>query len=480
MNRLLIFLSLIALIGCGEAQQQSTASPDYIYAPDNLSDSALFRLVQERYFEYFWEGSEPISGLGRERLHMDNIYPENDKHVVTSGGAGFGVMAIIVGMERGFISREQGRRQLEKIVGFMERADKFHGAFPHWWNGETGKVKPFGYDDDGGDLVETSYMMQGLLCVRQYFNKGSKDEQKLAARIDTLWRNVEYDWYTNGKKALYWHWSPKYEWKKNFAVKGYNECLILYILAASSPTHSVPKEVYYGGWADSGRIRGRHIYKNDTLHLRHQGPVPHGGPLFWAHYSFLGLDPRGLKDEYADYWKELTTQTKINYQWCVDNPKQFKGYGPDSWGLTASYSYKKYDPNSKFDIGYEAHAPDSAHDLGVISPTAALSSFPYMPNEAMAAMKHWYNDTTLRRKIWGHYGFYDAFSETNGWFPVRYLAIDQGPVVVMMENYRSGLLWKLFMSCPEIKEGLKKLGYQSPWLVDSQQPAIASPQPDIK
>lgn len=462
-NWLIFIFSLITLVSCGDSQQQSaiTTTTDEIPAPDNLSDSALFRFVQERYFQYFWEGSEPISGLGRERLHIDNIYPQNDKHVVTSGGAGFGVMAMIVGMERGFISREQGRMQLEKIVGFIERADKFHGVFPHWWNGETGKVKPFSDHDNGGDLVETAYMLQGLLCVRQYFNDGSEEEKLLANRIDTLWRNVEFDWHrNNNQNILYWHWSPEYAWKMNNRIKGWNECLITYILAASSPTHSIPAEVYNQGWADSGRInKARLIYKNDTLRLRHDGKLPHGGPLFWAHYSFLGLDPRGLKDQWGDYWKEMTTQTKINYQWCVDNPKQFKGYGPDSWGLTASYSAQK---------GYAAHAPDSLHDLGVISPTAALSSFPYMPNEAMAAMKHWYNDTTLRKKIWGRYGFYDAFSESNGWFPTRYLAIDQGPVVVMMENYRSGLLWKLFMSCPEIKDGLKKLGFQSPWLTQSQ------------
>lgn len=464
-QRLISLLVILMMAGCGEPEQTAMAGND-IPAPDNLSDSALFRFVQERHFQYFWEGSEPNSGLGRERLHMDDIYPENDKHIVTSGGAGFGVMAIIVGMERGFITREQGLRQLEKIVGFIERAEKFHGVFPHWWNGETGKVKPFSERDNGGDLVETAYMLQGLLCVRQYFNNGTKEEKLLARRIDTIWRNVEFDWHrNNNQNVLFWHWSPQYAWQMDNKIRGWNECLITYILAASSPTHSIPVEVYDQGWADSGRInKPRLIYKTDTLRLNHQGPELYGGPLFWAHYSFLGLDPRGLKDKWGDYWKEMTAQTHINYQWCVDNPNKFKGYGPNNWGLTASYSYKKYDPKSKFDIGYRAHAPDSAHDVGVISPTAALSSFPYMPNEAMAAMRYWYGDTALRKKIWGRYGFYDAFSETNGWFPVRYLAIDQGPPVVMMENYRSQLLWKLFMTCPEIQEGLKKLGFESPWL----------------
>lgn len=416
-----------------------------------LSSSAIFDIVQQQTFQYFWEGAEPTSGLARERFHVDDVYPQNDKSTVTSGGAGFGVMAVLVGIERGFITREQGVERLETALKFLETADRFHGAFPHWWWGETGKVRPFSKRDNGGDLVESSFLIQGLLCVRQYFREGSEREKKLAARINKLWREVEFDWYRNGtQNVLYWHWSPQYNWDMNFAVKGYNECLIMYILAASSPTHSVPAEVYHQGWAQNGRIVKQTHYKNDTLQLMYQGNPPYGGPLFWAHYSYLGLDPRGLKDRYADYGKEVTAQAKINYQWCVDNPKQYKGYSDSSWGLTASYSVN----------GYSAHAPSEREDLGVISPTAALASFPYTPDQSMAAMKYWYNNK--KDTLFGPYGFYDAFSDTDKWYPKRYLAIDQGPIVVMMENHRSGLLWKLFMSCPEIQTGLKKLGFTSP------------------
>ncbi|TMI66288.1 MAG: beta-glucosidase [Bacteroidetes bacterium] len=421
-------------------------------------DEKIFTEVQKQSFQYFYDGAEPTSGLARERFHADNIYPQNDKNTVTSGGSGFGVMALLVGIERGFITRAEGIQQFNKIIHFLETADRFHGAWPHWWNGETGKVKPFGRKDDGGDLVESSFMAQGLLCVRQYFQNGSAEEKALAARADKLWKEIDFNWYRNGKNILYWHWSPNYAWEMNFGVKGYNECLIMYVLAAASPTHSVPVEVYNEGWADNGKIKD--VNKTDSivsnypykLQMKHQGDAYNGGPLFWAHYSYLGLDPRGLKDKYADYWEECKNQALINYQWCVDNPKKFKGYGPNSWGLTSSYSIK----------GYAGHAPTMKRDLGVISPTAALSSFPYTPQQSMAAMKHWFTD--LKDKTWGPYGFYDAFSENDNWFLPRYLAIDQGPIVVMMENYRSGLLWNLFMSCPEIKEGLKKLGFESPWL----------------
>jgi hypothetical protein len=414
-------------------------------------DEAIFTDVQRRTFNYFWAGAEPNSGLARERFHVDDVYPENDKMVVTSGGGGFGVMAILVGIERGFIKREQGVERMERIVRFLETADTFHGAWPHWWNGETGRVKPFGKKDDGGDLVETSFMLQGLLCVRQYFRDGNEREKALAARIDSLWQAVDFNWYRNGKNVLYWHWSPNYAWEMNFPVTGYNECLIMYILAASSPTYGVPAEVYHEGWAKGGKIKDTIEAFGYSLSLSHNGAPKYGGPLFWSHYSYLGLDPRGLKDRYADYWEHNRNHTLINYDWCVNNPKGFKGYGPDNWGLTASYSVRFY----------AAHAPGE-EDKGVISPTAALSSMPYTPEQSMRAMRNWY--TTLRDSTYGPFGFYDAFSIHHNWYPKKYLAIDQGPAVVMMENYRSGLLWKLFMSCPEIQGGLKKLGFTSPRL----------------
>lgn len=452
-NMKYIFYSLVVICvtACSGSKTTSVKNDTGIFS--SKADEELFTEVQKGTFSYFWDGAEPNSGLARERYHADNIYPQNDKHIVTSGGGGFGVMAILVGIETRFITREEAVQRLEKIIGFLETADRFHGAWPHWLNGETGKVKPFSRYDDGGDLVETSFMLQGLLCVRQYFQQGNVKEKALAARADKLWKEVEFDWYRNEKNVLYWHWSPNNGWRMNFAVHGYNECLIMYVLAASSPTHGVPSEVYHEGWAENGKINEKPAYYEDIkLQMNHQGDAGNSGPLFWAHYSYLGLDPRGLKDNYADYWKDNTNHALIHYKWCVNNPNKYKGYGPNSWGLTSSYSMK----------GYAGHAPTEKRDLGVISPTAALSSFPYTPNESMAAMKHWYN--TMKDKLWGPFGFYDAFSETANWYPTRYLAIDQGPIVVMMENYRSGLIWKLFMSCPEIKQGLKKLGFQSPHL----------------
>jgi hypothetical protein len=444
----------VLLMACSSSTQTNDVSANADSLQSKIGDDSLMTLIQYRTFQYFWDGAERVSGAARERFHADNVYPENDKHVVTSGGTGFGVMAILVGIERGFIAREQGLKHLQKFITWLEKADRFHGVWPHWWNGETGKVKPFSPKDDGGDLVETSYLAQGLLCVRQYFQQGNEEEKKLAQRIDKLWKEIEFDWHRQGgKNVLYWHWSPKHQWEMNFPVEGYNECMIMYVLAAASPTHTIPAEVYHEGWARTGGIKNNQDHKQYGYHLdlRHNGAQQFGGPLFWSHYSFLGLDPHGLKDRYADYWTHNVNHTLINRQYCLENPKKYVGYGADCWGLTASYSVK----------GYAAHSP--GEDLGVISPTAALSSFPYTPKESMQALRHFYE---MRDRILGDYGFYDAFSETDNWYPLRYLAIDQGPAIVMMENQRSGLLWRLFMSAPEVKTGLKKLGFESPYLED--------------
>ncbi|WP_417012792.1 glucoamylase family protein [Alistipes sp.] len=416
-----------------------------------LSDEALMDTVERRTFDYFWSGAEPNSGLARERIHMDGLYPENDETVVTTGGSGFGILALIAGIERGYITREQGVERFERIVSFLERADRFHGAWPHWIEGTTGRVKPFGRKDNGGDLVETAFLVQGLLAAHQYFAPGNERERRLAERIDTLWRGVEWSWYRNGQNVLYWHWSPEYGWEMDFAVHGFNECLVMYLLAAASPTYPVDREVYTEGWAENGAIVDPHEVEGYPLHLRYQGVE--AGPLFWAHYSFLGLDPRGLRDAYCDdYRDEMRNYSLINRAYCIRNPKHYKGYGRDCWGLTASYST----------AGYAAHAPVEREDRGVIAPTAALSSIVYTPEASMEVMRHLYGP--LRDKVWGLYGFYDAFSQTDDWYPQRYLAIDQGPIAVMIENHRSELLWRLFMSHPDVQRGLRKLGFGSPAL----------------
>ncbi|PQV51423.1 hypothetical protein CLV33_101346 [Jejuia pallidilutea] len=410
-----------------------------------LSDDTLLDKIQKQTFNYFWDGAEPNSGLAPERIHLDNIYPTSPKHTVTTGGTGFGMMAILVGVKRGFITREQAFNRFVKMIDFLEKADRFHGAWPHWLDGQTGKVTPFSKKDNGGDLVETAFLVQGMLTVAEYFKNGNEEEQKLVEKIDKLWREVEWNWYTKGEDVLYWHWSPEYKWEMNFPVGGYNECLIMYILAAASPTHPIQADVYHKGWAKNGKIVSNETYYGENLVLNYyehnNSPV---GPMFWAHYSYTGLNPKGLTDTYANYWKLVKNQAKIHHKHAVANPHNYKGYGDSIWGLTSSYSVK----------GYKGHRPDN--DLGVIAPTAALSSFPYTPKASMKMLRKLYKDHDT---LIGKYGPYDAFSFEHNWYTPRYLAIDQGPIPVMIENYRSGMLWDLFMANKDVQNGLDKLGF---------------------
>ncbi|WP_121344608.1 glucoamylase family protein [Gillisia mitskevichiae] len=419
---------------------------------EKLEGEALLDAVESQTLKYFWDYAEPNSGMARERYHPDGNYPQNDKNIVTTGGTGFGLMALIAGIDRNYIPREEAVNRLDKIADFLASADRYHGAWSHWIDGETGKTKAFGKKDNGGDLVETSFLAQGFIVTREYLKDGNEQEKLVAAKYDELWKGIDWKWYTNNKEVLYWHWSPDYNWEMNFPLEGYNETLITYIMAAASPTHAISPVAYHKGWARSGNIRSDKTKFELPLILQHNGATEYGGPLFWAHYSYLGLNPKGLSDQYADYWDLNVNHSKIDYLYCVENPKNFEGYGKNVWGLTASYT-----KNQDNTIGYTAHSP--TNDSGVISPTAAISSIPYTPEESLRAMSYFYND--LHELTWGPAGFYDAFSlEGEDWVAPRYLAIDQGPMLVMIENYRSGLIWDLFMGADEVKLGLDKLGFK--------------------
>jgi len=405
-----------------------------------LTDNALLDIVQQQSFKYFWDFAHPVSGLARER--------NSSGDVVTSGGSGFGIMTIPVGINRNFITRSQGLARMQTIVAFLKNtAQKFHGAFPHWLHGANGIVIPFSVKDNGADLVETSYLVQGLLCARQYFNDAGSAETNLRNDINSIVNGVEWSWFRNGgQNVLYWHWSPNYNWDMNLPIRGWNECLITYVLAASSTTFGIPPSVYTQGW------KGAPGFVNGNTYFGYQLPLgPNlGGPLFFSHYSFLGINPNGLVDPSANYTTQTKNHTLINYNYCKANPRGYYGYSDSVWGLTAS----------DIQNGYTASSP--TNDVGVIAPTAALSSFPYTPAESMAALKFYYY--VLGDKLWKEYGFVDAFSLETTWFANSFLAIDQGPIIIMIENYRSGLLWNLFTSCPEVKAGMLSLGFTAPYL----------------
>jgi len=435
--------------------RQSALSAVASAATREFTDDELLTMLQEACFRYYWEGADPFSGMARESI-------PGDDRIVATGASGFGIAALIVGVDRGFISRKEGEKRLSKIVGFLEHAQRYHGVWSHYMDGSTGKTMPvFGMFDDGGDLVETSFLMQGLLAARQYFHGSAPEEESLYQRITKLWQGVEWDWYRDKPESdfLYWHWSANWAWQIHHPLIGFNEVMITYLLAMASPTHGVPADLYYSGWASqseraqeyregwSGSKDGNHYGNGNTYYgIKLDVGVGTGGPLFFTHYSFLGFDPHALHDRYtSSYFENNRNIALINHAYVIANPKHFLGYGPNAWGLTASDGPYAYIP----------HAPDSASDWGTLTPTGALASFPYTPDASMLAFKHYYRD--LGDQLWDIYGPRDAYNPGQNWTSPIYMGLNQAPITVMIENYRTALVWKSFMSNPEIGEMLKKL-----------------------
>jgi hypothetical protein len=435
----------------------------------NLSDDELLETVQRQTFRYFWHYAHPNSGMARERsntvqadFYLDFINEANGEPNLSKGtfgpeacavgGTGFGILAIIVAVERKWISREAALDRLIQIVDFLAKADSYHGIYPHFINGDTGRAIAFDRLDDGSDIVETSYLMMGLLSARAYFDGGTAKEKYLARRIGEMWNVANWSWHVNADNSrLLWHWSPRNGFDRNFPIRGWNEALITYIIAASSRRHPVSKDIYEKSWVSTRNWRNGKSYYEYVLPL---GNAYAGGPLFFSQYTFMGVDPNGLKDDHGiDYGEQTRNHTLINRAYSIDNPKKYKGYGEKAWGLTAGDSVK----------GYIAHAPED--DRGVIQPTAALSSMPYTPAFSMQALRYFYEEKG--DKLWSSYGFVDGYSDQFDWTARSHLAIDQGPIIVMIENYRSGLLWKIFMNIPEIQNGMKQLGFDSPYFSQS-------------
>jgi hypothetical protein len=437
--------------------RQSAFSETASASTRELTDDELLTMLQEACFRYYWEGAHPAAGLTLENI-------PGDDRIVSTGASGFGIMALIVGVDRGFITRQQGLDRFAKILDFLEKVPRYHGAWAHFLNGETGQsMLVFGMFDNGGDLVETSFLMQGLLAARQYFKNDGEAGQSIYQRITKLWEEVEWDWYRRSPQndALLWHWSPQWSWFIDHRLTGFNETMITYLLAIASPTHGVPASLYYSGWAGqseaaiayrsgwSGSHEGdRYINGHSYFGIKLDVGVGTGGPLFFTQYSFMGFDPRGIHDRYTDYFDNNRNLALIDQAYCESNPGHFQGYGADDWGLTASDDQ----------LGYSAHAPDRATDNGTITPTGALASFPYTPEASMAALKFFYRQ--LGDRLWGVYGPHDAFNLSQNWFSPVYMGLDQAPIVVMTENYRTGLIWKLFMSNPEIQPMLDKIGFK--------------------
>ncbi|KAB2822642.1 MAG: beta-glucosidase [Paludibacter sp.] len=463
-NYILIFGLLLCAITAGARNKNNDGIIEPAGIIKGLSDYELLEVVQRQTFRFFWHGAHPVSGMALERsdtvraeYYWDYINEAWDEpnfsksefgpDACATGGTGFGIMSIVIAVERGWIGRDTAVSRLIQIADFLATADCFHGIYPHFMNGRTGKTIQFDRLDDGADIVETSYLLMGFLCAREYFNKPDPKEGYLRRRITSMWNVANWNWHTNGQNKLFWHWSPNNGFDMNFPVWGWNECLITYIMAAASPYHPISKDVYNGSWTGSQGFLNGKAYYGIKLPLGNYDEDK-GGPLFFEQYTFQGIDPNGLTDSLGiNYFDQAKNHTLINRAYCIENPKKYKGYSVKCWGLTAGDSFK----------GYVAHSPQN--DFGVIQPTAAISSMPFTPKESLEALRYFYYEQG--DKIWSPYGFIDGFSIHHNWYAKSHLAIDQGPIIVMIENYRTGLIWDLFMNIPDIQNGLKRLGFKS-------------------
>jgi hypothetical protein len=434
------------------SDNESPLSGEVKAATRAMTDEELLTMIQEACLRYYLDAAHPVAGMAIEIL-------PGDQNLVALGASGFGIMALVVGVERGFITRDRGVERLLKIVRFLAKADRFHGVWPHFLDGRTGKVIPyFGKYDDGGDLVETAFLIQGLLAARQYFDRDTGAEREIRNRINEFWKSVEWDWYRKEPTSdfLYWHWSPNHGFHISHPLVGWNETMIVYLLAIASPTHAVPASMYHTGWAGqsdmavryrqawSRTTQGDHYLNGNTYYgiKLDVGPV---SELFFTHFSFLGFDPRHKKDRYTNYFKNNRNMALIHHAYSIENPRKHLGYGDDTWGRSAGINA----------AGGRATPRD---DNGTITVHAALASFPYTPAESLKALKHFYRD--LGSKLWGIYGFRDGFNLTENWFEDVNMGLNQGPIVVMIENHRSELIWRLFMSNPEIEPALRSIGFE--------------------
>ncbi len=423
-------------------------TPDTAY----LQDREALEALQRDAFRYMWEYAEPNSGMPYEANFDWETRP------VAVGGAGFGIAAIVTATDRGWITRAQGIQRLLKITRFLRDQSprhSLHGAFPHWLNGATGQTIHFAKDDDGADIVETSLLMQGLLIARAYFN-GPGIERELRDIITDLWEGVDWNWFTNGEeRGIYWHWSPT-RGVSGLRILGFNECLITYVLAIASPTHPITRKSY-NYWTSGSAYKPKTAYG-----YKIEAALPNIGPLFLTHYSFIGLDPRRMADAFVPhgYFVRNVSQVLSNRAYCLENAPEKNRYSEEYWGLTAS----------QVKGGYAVSEP--ANDTGTVAPTGALSSMPYTPHYSLQFLTGLRGK--LRDKVWGPFGPYDAFNLRDNWFSDLYLAIDQLPIVCMVENYRSGLLWSLLMTDPDIRAGLRKAGISEPNLAPGFPEAVVT------
>ena len=450
-HQLIIFIIGVSLIlGCQPSPTGEQASTPFL---DSLS---------RKTFHYFWDLAEPANG------NIPDRWPTPSFSSIAA--TGFGLTSYLIGVERGYITREQAAERTLKTLKFFVEAPKgdsvagvtgYKGFFYHFIDMKTG----LRFQTVELSTIDTGLLMAGILSSQVYFDQENAIENQIRVFADSLYRAVEWDWAMNGEQTMSMGWHPE----KGFIDarwKGYNEAMILYVLALGSPTHTIPAESWKA-WIDT--------YQYGTYYGQEHVNF---GPLFGHQYSNMYIDFRGIFDPYMktkgfDYFENSRRATYANRAYCMANPAAYAGYSENIWGLTACDgpgNATKMNPNVAFK-GYSARGAAQwyVEDDGTIAPTAAGGSIPFAPEiciPALVEMHRLYGD-----KIYDRYGFKDAFNwtipntdGTTGWVDKDYLGIDQGPIVIQLENYRSELIWSLMKKSSYIQSGLKKAGFTGGWL----------------
>ncbi|MCL2649690.1 MAG: hypothetical protein FWD60_01535 [Candidatus Azobacteroides sp.] len=450
MNKLLTILMIFCLWSCAKANENIIPGEnggndnDSVYTSE-YTPEAMRKILDKQardYFDLFWSGecSHPNSKMAR-------IGTERAQGTVALAGSAYAVLSIPVAVERAWISKEEGIERLLHICRFLNTAERFHGAWSHWMDGVTGKALPFnGNQQNSGDLVETSFMMMSLLTCGEYFNGNTTSEKEIKNLIDSFWNTIEWNFYTNKEKVLYWSWDRDLGFAP-LKIQGPNEALPAYILALAAPAkNAITQDVYRSGWKGGNGYynKGRTTYG----YLFELGRESKGGPLFTSQHPFLWFNPFLMEDEYIDYWKFCINHAMINHHYCLyEAPKAYK-YDENNWGLSACYGTPEK--------GYVGRSPSK--DDGIICTTAAAGSIVFTPFYALQAMKYMKSQSNLN----GKYGLIDSYSPSENWNETRYLSISIFPVISMIENYKSGLIWKLAMQNEYIKKGLQLAGIHEP------------------
>lgn len=425
--------------------------------------------LQERTFAYFWDLALPGN------YQIPDRWPK--KTFSSIAATGFGLTSYLVGVERGYVTRAEAAERtlhtLQVLRDLPQGPDStgvsgFHGFFYHFLTNDQATR----YKNVELSTIDTGLLMAGILSAQSYFDGDSPEEQKIRALADTLYRRVEWDWFLNDSTRLSMGYRPERGFLQN-DWHGYNEAMILLVLALGSPTHPIPAEGWQA-WCDTYEWDA--FYGQEHLNFE---------PLFGHQYSQMYIDFREIQDPYmkakgSDYFQNSRMATLTNRAYCMDNPRQFVGYGEDCWGLTACDGPRVLDtiwqgePVQFFTYRARGASPQRIVDDGTIAPTAAGGSVPFAPEVCLPALEYMW--TTYYDDLIGEYGFRDAFNPTftfcegceNGWFDTDYLGIDQGPILIQIENHRSGLVWEIMKRNPYIRKGLERAGFEGGWLAEAQ------------